>query len=157
VRLIKRVACFFALLMTSRILCLRTGNDYRSRYAEQLFNHRAKSEGLDWRATSKGSACSAENIGPMDAPLLSARSRVGPDQSEPHSTNADSALLPLARLLLRGELLKREIEQRFPEAAGRVTYLHVDDIEFAHESIALAMIDDQDGQLISTLRLDQSS
>jgi protein-tyrosine phosphatase len=44
------------------------------------------------------------------------------------------------------------IERRFREVASRVTYWHVDDIEFAHPSIALAMIDDHVCELISTLK-----
>jgi protein-tyrosine phosphatase len=44
------------------------------------------------------------------------------------------------------------IERRFPEIAGRVIYWNVDDIAFAHPSIALALIDDQIDDLISTLR-----
>jgi protein-tyrosine phosphatase len=38
------------------ILFLCTGNYYRSRYAEALFNHEAARRGLDWRAFSRGLA-----------------------------------------------------------------------------------------------------
>lgn len=44
------------------------------------------------------------------------------------------------------------IERRFPEAASRVSYWHVDDIEFAEPSVALAMIDDHVSDLITSLR-----
>jgi protein-tyrosine phosphatase len=44
------------------------------------------------------------------------------------------------------------IERRFPEVANRVTYWHIDDIEFAHPSIALATIDDHVCELILTLK-----
>jgi protein-tyrosine phosphatase len=44
------------------------------------------------------------------------------------------------------------IERRFPEAAGAVVYWHVDDVDAAHPSIALAMIDDNVLELISGLR-----
>jgi hypothetical protein len=43
------------------------------------------------------------------------------------------------------------VERRFPEAASRVTYWHVDDIAFADPSIALAIIDDRVDELISIL------
>jgi protein-tyrosine phosphatase len=39
-----------------RVLFLCTGNYYRSRYAEELFNHIARAEGLGWRAFSCGAA-----------------------------------------------------------------------------------------------------
>ena len=35
-----------------RVLFLCTGNYYRSRYAEELFNHLARGENLPWRASS---------------------------------------------------------------------------------------------------------
>ncbi len=38
------------------ILFLCTGNYYRSRFAEELFNHLAKQHGLDWTATSRALA-----------------------------------------------------------------------------------------------------
>ena len=73
--LVKRVVCCFALLMTtSRILFLCTGNYYRSRYAEELFNYHAKNAGLDWRAFSRGLAerGSPDNVGPMSPFALDA-------------------------------------------------------------------------------------
>src|SRR5215472_5176644 len=52
---------------TNRILFLCTGNYYRSRYAEELFNHHAKLAGLIWSAFSRGlaEATSPDNVGPM--------------------------------------------------------------------------------------------
>jgi protein-tyrosine phosphatase len=44
------------------------------------------------------------------------------------------------------------IEQRVPETASRITYWHVDDIEFAHPSTALTMIDERVHELVLTLR-----
>ena len=58
----------------NHILFLCTGNYYRSRYAEELFNHRAKIDGLAWRAFSRGVAetSSPENVGPMSQFALEA-------------------------------------------------------------------------------------
>ncbi len=42
--------------MTHKLLFLCTGNYYRSRFAELLFNHLAAQVGLDWRADSRGVA-----------------------------------------------------------------------------------------------------
>lgn len=44
------------------------------------------------------------------------------------------------------------IEQRFPEAARRVTYWHVDDVEIRHPSVALAMTDSHVRNLIAKLK-----
>src|SRR5262249_13125121 len=51
----------------AQVLFLCTGNYYRSRYAEELFNHLSKAEGLEWRAFSRGAAekGSPDNVGPM--------------------------------------------------------------------------------------------
>ncbi|MBA4192742.1 MAG: low molecular weight phosphatase family protein, partial [Planctomycetaceae bacterium] len=38
------------------VLFLCTGNYYRSRHAEAVFNHHAAAAALDWRATSRGLA-----------------------------------------------------------------------------------------------------
>ena len=50
-----------------RVLFLCTGNYYRSRFAEELFNFFAKGEGIAWRAFSRGLAerGSPENVGPI--------------------------------------------------------------------------------------------
>jgi protein-tyrosine phosphatase len=40
--------------MPKLVLFLCTGNYYRSRYAEELFNHLARAEGIGWRAFSRG-------------------------------------------------------------------------------------------------------
>lgn len=42
--------------MTPEVLFVCTGNYYRSRYAEALFNHGAQQRGLGWRAFSRGLA-----------------------------------------------------------------------------------------------------
>lgn len=39
---------------TSTVLFVCSGNFYRSRFAEALFNHYAEIGGLSWRAESKG-------------------------------------------------------------------------------------------------------
>jgi protein-tyrosine phosphatase len=42
--------------MESRVLFICTGNYYRSRFAEAVFNHHAEALGLPWRAFSRGLA-----------------------------------------------------------------------------------------------------
>src|SRR6201996_1977105 len=63
--------------MPRQILFLCTGNYYRSRFAEELFNHLAKDAGLDWTATRSGLALEVGcNIGPISrhaAQALSSR------------------------------------------------------------------------------------
>jgi protein-tyrosine phosphatase len=54
----------------SSVLFLCTGNYYRSRFAEDYFNHGASRRGLIWRAVSRGLARdmgATGNVGPMAA------------------------------------------------------------------------------------------
>src|SRR5208282_2391241 len=61
------------------ILFLCTGNYYRSRFAEVLFNSTAQKMGLAWRATSKGLALETgiNNIGPMAISAIRALDALG--------------------------------------------------------------------------------
>src|SRR5271157_5817225 len=52
--------------MIRRVLFLCTGNYYRSRFAELLFNHLARETGLNWEADSRGLAAEPTwNAGPI--------------------------------------------------------------------------------------------
>jgi|SRR6516165_1252824 len=143
----------------NHILFLCTGNYYRSRYAEELFNHRAKIDGLAWRAFSRGVAetSSPENVGPMSQFALEAlqAKAIVPEGLARYPQPCSLADFHLAELVIALKEAEHRpyIERRFPEFAGRVTYWHVDDIAFAHPSTALAMIDEHVDQMILSLRL----
>jgi low molecular weight protein-tyrosine phosphatase len=53
--------------MPKTVLFLCTGNYYRSRFAEVVFNDRAARRGLPWRAESRGLALErgVNNVGPL--------------------------------------------------------------------------------------------
>jgi low molecular weight protein-tyrosine phosphatase len=140
-----------------KILFLCTGNYYRSRYAEEIFNHLARREGLLWRAFSRGAAekGSPDNIGPMSRFALEAlkAQAIVPDgimRAPMPCVLADFHDAHLVIALKEAEH-RPVIEQRFPEVAGNVTYWHIDDIEFAPPSIALPMIDAHVRDLIAAL------
>src|SRR5437763_13560602 len=61
------------------VLFLCTGNYYRSRFAEVLFNSVAGKMGLPWRASSKGLALErgAGNVGPMAVSAVQALEALG--------------------------------------------------------------------------------
>jgi protein-tyrosine phosphatase len=54
------------------VLFLCTGNYYRSRFAEMMFNYFARQERLDWEATSRGLALQfgVGNVGPISRHVL---------------------------------------------------------------------------------------
>jgi protein-tyrosine phosphatase len=144
--------------MTKRVLFLCTGNYYRSRYAEELFNHLAKAEGLAWRAVSRGIAAThpPANVGLMSRFALKALHAKAIEPEGIERAPKLCALLDFEDADLVIALKEAEhrptIERRFPEVANRVNYWHVDDIEFADPSIALALIDKHVRELISKLK-----
>ena len=140
-----------------RLLFLCTGNYYRSRYAEELFNYQARKEGLSWRAFSRGAAerGSPENIGPISPYALDALiakgirpEGVARDPQPCTPIDFDDANLVIA---LKEAEHRSLIERRFPQFADRVVYWHIHDIDFMQPSIALAMIDDQVKGLLLSL------
>ncbi|MFT4116225.1 low molecular weight phosphatase family protein [Bradyrhizobium sp.] len=142
----------------NRVLFLCTGNYYRSRYAEEVFNHRARREGLGWSSFSRAvaDALSPENVGPISPHALESLQAKGIDA-------AGSARLPLLCTLadfadaervvaLKDAEHRPMIERRFPSAADRITYWDVDDIEFLAPEMALGKIDEMVGRLIRSLQ-----
>src|SRR2546423_15062954 len=61
------------------VLFLCTGNFYRSRFAESLFNSIAGKMGMSWRASSRGLALErgANNVGPMAVSAITALEGLG--------------------------------------------------------------------------------
>jgi protein-tyrosine phosphatase len=143
---------------TNRVLFLCTGNYYRSRYAEELFNFCAKNEDLGWRAFSRGlaEADSPENPGPMSqAALESLQAKaIVPAGATRYPQFCRLADFDEAQLVVALKDVEHRpmIEQRFPKIAGRVTYWDVDDLDLKHPADALAIIDDRVKELILTLR-----
>src|SRR5204863_6374447 len=64
---------------TKGVLFLGTGNHYRSRFAEVLFNSVAGRMGMAWRASSRGLALErgVNNVGPMAASAIQALEALG--------------------------------------------------------------------------------
>jgi protein-tyrosine phosphatase len=142
----------------SQILFLCTGNYYRSRYAEELFNCRARSEGLAWCAFSRGLAekGSPENVGPMSRfvlQALSARS-IEPKGARRLPISCSATDFGEAKLViaLKEEEHRPLVEQRFPDMLPRVTFWDVDDVALAEPAVALARIDDRIDDLLLRLR-----
>lgn len=129
--------------MTGRkkLLFICTGNYYRSRYAEAVFNHLAESLGLEWRAFSRGL-----NIGAAPGDALSPHTREAlRRQGIPLScTGAEGVALSAADLAAatRTIALKESehrplMEHQFPEWADRIEYWEVHDLDCAGPDQAL--------------------
>ena len=143
---------------TRTILFLCSGNYYRSRFAEVLFNAVASRMGLPWRAESRGLALElgVGNIGPMAVVAVERLALLG--------IGTDGYLrLPLAVAgddLQRAELViaLKEAEHRpllqlkHPAWVEKVEYWHIHDGDCAPPEEALPAIEQQVQTLAARLR-----
>jgi len=142
---------------SNRVLFLCTGNYYRSRYAEEIFNHRAVVEGLGWHAFSRAVAekLFPENVGPMSPYTLNALQAKGiaPGGAarDPVLCTVDDFAQAALVVALKDAEHRPMIERRFSGVAHRVEYWNVDDIEFLDPPTALGKIDELVGRLIGSL------
>jgi protein-tyrosine phosphatase len=116
------------------VLFLCTGNYYRSRFAEALFNSVALKMGLPWRASSRGLALErgVNNVGPMAVSAVKALEAMGVRAGEAITrmpaqvTTADLEGAALILALKHAEHLPL-LRERFPAWAEKVEFWHVDD------------------------------
>jgi protein-tyrosine phosphatase len=136
------------------VLFLCTGNYYRSRFAEILFNSVAVRRGLAWRASSRGLALErgTNNIGPIAPSAVAALARLG------IGAGTDVARFPIAVSLDDFEranciIALQEAEhrpllaERFPSWVAKVEYWQV-----ADDAAALALIEREVLNLTARLR-----
>ena len=141
-----------------QILFLCTGNYYRSRFAEEIFNHEARVAGLNWRATSRGLATepSPENVGAISTfarQALNDRSISPAERFPVVCTIAD--LESADRVIALKEAEHRLfLEQRFPGWENRTSYWHVHDIDVAEPADTIAAIDQLVRELINDCQND---
>ena len=116
------------------VLFLCTGNYYRSRFAEALFNSVASKTGLPWRASSRGLALErgVNNVGPMAALAVRALEAMGVRAGDALTrmpaqvTTDDLEGATLVVALKFAEHLPL-LQERFPAWAGKVEFWQVDD------------------------------
>lgn len=129
------------------VLFLCTGNYYRSRHAEAVFNHHAAERRLGWRATSRGLAIEfgTNNVGPMSRAALARLTALGishgPDLRHPlpvSETDLSGARLVVA---LKEAEHRPLLKERFPGWADRVEFWAVHDVDFATPDVALPEIE----------------
>jgi len=120
---------------TKTIMFLCTGNYYRSRFAEELFNHLAAEAGLEWRAVSRGIAIELglHNVGPISTHALRGLESRGIAVRGARRFPAQLQREELARadrvIALKEAEHRPLLQARFPGWAGRVEYWHIDDLE----------------------------
>jgi len=130
------------------VLFLCTGNYYRSRFAEGVFNHLAGQLRLGWRADSCGLAlghAETVNVGPISIYTLEAFKLRSIPIAEPirHPRTVTLADLTSADLIIALKEAEHRalMRQRFPDWERRITYWHVHDLDQAPPHLALAEIE----------------
>ena len=139
------------------VLFLCTGNYYRSRFAEILFNHLAQQRGLNWRATSRGIArdFGAWNVGPISphtCQALATREIALPDPlRDPMHCFAEDLSAADQVIALKEAEHRPMLAQNFAGWEDRVEYWHVHDVDQAHPDVALVEIENEVCSLIEKL------
>jgi len=116
-----------------KLLFLCTGNYYRSRFAELLFNAMAANHALPWQAFSRGLALDkgVNNIGPMSPLAIDALRALGitsveterlPLQVEEHDLLAADHIIALQEAEH-----KPYLQERYPAWITHVEYWHIRD------------------------------
>jgi predicted translation initiation factor SUI1 len=123
------------------ILFLCTGNYYRSRFAEVLFNLVAGKMGLPWQASSRGLALErgVNNVGPMAVAAVKALEAMGVHAAEavtrlPAQVTTDDLERAERIVALKQDEHLPLLQDRFPAWAEKVEFWQVND---APEALAL--------------------
>jgi len=129
------------------ILFLCSGNYYRSRFAEELFNALAERAGLAWRADSAGLIVdhANDNLGPISSNTLSALAQrhlaMAPPLRYPRQVQARD-LADADRVIALNESEHRfMLDEQFPGWAERAEYWHIPDLGEAPPCVALDAVE----------------
>jgi protein-tyrosine phosphatase len=140
------------------IVFLCSGNYYRSRFAELVFNARARAVGLSWVATSAG-LLPADLLAELEpiSPTVLERVRLlgmaleGPPRSPRPVSRAD--LERADRVIALKETEHRPLMRRnFPDWENRIVYWAVHDVDVAPPSETLPFLERAVADLVEELR-----
>jgi protein-tyrosine phosphatase len=140
-----------------KVLFLCTGNYYRSRFAQHLFNHLATKQGLDWYADSRGLALEQgiNNVGAISqyaVGALAVRLINIPDDERFPQQASEQDFCTASRIIALDESEHRSLmKERFPQWADMIEYWLVHDIDKTSASEALGQIEKHLLQLVEQL------
>lgn len=141
-----------------KVLFLCTGNYYRSRFAEIVFNARATARGLNWQAESRALGIglrTLSNVGPISPHALKALESRGLQCSSVsrHPIQVCEADLAGSDLIVALKEAEHRplMEVSYPAWAGRVRYWHIHDLDAATPVEALAATEQAVDELIAQL------
>jgi protein-tyrosine phosphatase len=147
--------------MTKKVLFLCTGNYYRSRFAEMLFNALAPRENLDWRADSRGLALGTSNVGPVYPGVLDHLKTLGfPAQTGPRfPVRLEMADLESADLVIAINKVEHRpfMSRQFERWAEQTIYWDVPDLNLMMAEAAFSRIEKHITALIRQLQNPQAA
>lgn len=139
-----------------KVLFLCSGNYYRSRFAEMLFNTIAAKRGIAWRADSRGLACDRpnQNVGPLSVHAVQGLQSRGiahdPERWPKQVSEHDLASAALVIAVKEAEH-RAMLTARHPAWKDRVEYWHIDDLDCAGPEEALGKLEEHVVRLASRL------
>lgn len=139
------------------VLFLCTGNYYRSRFAEAVFNHHAQRNNLPWQAISRGlNIDHPENTHPISPHTRKALEKrgiapacTGPDKVALTPGDLESAELVVA---LKETEHRPMVRRLFPAYEGRIRYWEIHDLDGYAPEQALPAIETLVQELLAELR-----
>ena len=148
--------------MKTKVLFLCTGNYYRSRFAELLFNHWAMVRNLPWVADSRALALELGiyNVGPISSYTLAGLHQraipVPPEMRDPQQVQESDLHEATLVIALDRQEHQRYVAERLPGWTDRVHYWEVADLHLMTASDALARIESQVMTLLDTLATEKA-
>jgi protein-tyrosine phosphatase len=143
-------------LTLKQVLFLCTGNYYRSRFAEELFNVLAPRAGLEWRATSAGLDPTPQNPGPISRHTLAACMRLGIERPTterfPRKVTSDDFVDSDLVIAVKEAEHRPMMDRLFPEHLDCVEFWQVHDIDCAQPAETIADLEARIAQLVVRLR-----
>jgi len=136
------------------ILFLCTGNYYRSRFVEALFNRMARERGLAWRAESAGLRVSEHgNIGALSVYAREAMVARGLaiDERMPRSLRIEMLQGADRVIVLSRAEHEPMMAELFPEWKDHVTYWEIGDIQITEPKRAIEAMERNVVELIDEL------
>ena len=137
------------------VLFLCTGNYYRSRYAEILFNWHAKQKGLAWQAYSRGLEPSPHNPGPLSRHTCAALEKLGidfsPDLRMPISATESDFESAHHVVAVKHAEHHPLMQRKFPNWLERVEFWHVHDVDCAEPEETIPHLDREIAALLERL------
>ena len=123
------------------VLFLCTGNYYRSRFAEILFDRHAGRRGFGWRAASRGLALSPANVGPISPHTVARLASLGIPHAAYLRPPLDLTAADLAAadhiVAVKAAEHRPLLEARFSGRLGQVEFWDVHDVDVARSEAAL--------------------